>query len=304
MKKILILGCLAILLAACLPIQSTQNSEAEIQTRVAQILTTFPTETPEPTNPPPTPQPTPTVQPPTATVGVTNTPVVVEATTTATLNNTQAIASTQTASVMTPTATLMVGDPRATLGSPSWTDLMDKSDNWPTGTNMYTSIAFGNGEMDLTALTEVSGWRLTGTSLTNAYIEMTGKMETCSGIDRYGIIFRVPVLVDANQGYLFGITCDGQYYLLSYDGTIGVNGTTNGLVWYTSNAAIVAGANKTNRIGVLFKGNSIKLYANGVLLKEITDSTFSKGYFGVFVRKETTNNLKAKITEMDYWVIP
>ncbi len=304
MKKILIIGCLAILLAACLPVQTTQDSDAEIATRVAQILTTFPTWTPQPTNEPTsTSQPTSTLQPPTATSEVTNTPVVVDATATVTLNSTQAVAATQTAAVVLPTATLQVGDPRSTLGAPTWTDLMDKSDNWPTGTNTFTSIAFGNGELELTALTEVSGWRLNGTSLTNAYIEMTGKLESCSGLDRYGIIFRVPILNDADQGYLFGITCDGQYYLLSYDGKIGVNGTTTGLVWYTSNAAIVAGANKTNRIGVLFKGTSIKLYANGVLLKEITDSTFSKGYFGIFVRKEVTDKLKAKITEMDYWVI-
>lgn len=42
MKKILIIGCLAIMLAACLPVQTTQDSDAEIATRVAQIFNDLP----------------------------------------------------------------------------------------------------------------------------------------------------------------------------------------------------------------------------------------------------------------------
>jgi hypothetical protein len=228
-----------------------------------------------------------------------------------TLNATQAIAATQTAAVasatatFTPNPTYATGDPRSTLGNPTWTDTMDNSNNWFSGTDSFTSLSFSNGEMVLSALSNVSGWRLAlGTpTLSNVYVELTGKLVTCVANDSYGIIFRIPTLA-ADQGYLFGITCEGQYYLKSFNGKIGVNGTTVIIVDYTSNAAIVAGSGKSNRIGVWVKGTTIRLYANGILLKEVTDNTFASGYIGVFIRKGVTEGLIARVTEMDYWVLP
>ena len=314
MKKLFIFIALALALTACFP-ATPANNEAEIQTRVAQVLTTFPTSTPAPTLPPtatPVP-PTETLAPTaTSTQAATSTPLIAQPTLAVTLNPTQIVAATQTAAVttatttVTPNPTYQTGDPRATLGNPTWTDPMDNGGNWPMAVSDFTSISFNGGEMVLTTLSNVSGWRLAGgtDSLSSAYIEMTGKLVTCASNDSFGIIFRVPVLGDANKGYLFGIQCDGQYYLKSYDATLGVNGTTVVIVTPTANPAIVAGAGKTNRIGVWMKGTTMKLYANGVLLKELTDSTFSKGYFGAFIRKGVTNELTARITEMDYWIIP
>ena len=313
MKKALIFITGALLLTACFPIQATQSQD-EINTRVAQVLTTFPTATTAPTLPPtatPVP-PTATVQPsPTATLEASATPLLAQPTTGPTLNATQAIAATQTAAVasatatFTPNPTYATGDPRSTLGNPTWTDTMDNSNNWFSGTDSFTSLSFSNGEMVLSALSNVSGWRLAlnTPTLSSAYIEMTGKLVTCTANDSYGIIFRIPSLA-ADQGYLFGITCDGQYYLKSFDGKTGVNGTTVVIADYTSNAAIVAGSGKSNRIGVWVKGTTIRLYANGILLKEVTDNTFASGYIGVFIRKGLTEGLIARVTEMDYWVLP
>jgi hypothetical protein len=312
MKKALIFIAGALLLTACFPIQATQ-SEDEINTRVAQVLTSFPTSTAAPTFPPtytPVP-PTETLQPsPTATQQqATATPLLAQPTTGATLNATQAAATTQTAAVasatvtFTPNPTYASSDPRSTLGNPTWSDPMDDARNWPTGVNEFTSIAFNSGELALTTLSNVSGWRLAGTiSLNSVYIEQTGKLVTCADSDSYGIIFRVPVLAESNKGYLFGITCDGQYYLKSFDATRTPD--TIVIVQPTSNPAIVAGSGKTNRIGVWAKGNTIKLYANGILLHELTDSTFSQGYFGVFIRKSVTDGLTSRITEMNYWILP
>ena len=209
-----------------------------------------------------------------------------------------------TTATFTPNPTYAAGDPRSTLGNPTWSDTMEDARNWPMGVNDYTSIAFNNGELALTALkSNVSGWRLAGTiSLNSVYIEQTGKMVACATNDSYGIIFRVPILADSNKGYLFGIQCDGQYYLKSYDATRTPD--TVVIVQPTANAAIIAGSGKTNRIGVWAKGNTIKLYANGILLQQLTDSTFATGYLGVFVRKGVTDGLTARITEMDYWILP
>ena len=308
MKRTLLFIAAALLLTGCFPIQATQ-SEDEINTRVAQVLTSFPTATLAPTLPP-TVTPTETPLPsPTATLEPSATPLLAQPTTGATLNATQAMAATQTAAVasatatFTPNPTYAAGDPRSTLGNPTWSDNMDDARNWPMGVNDFTSIAFNNGEMALTTLSNVSGWRLAGTiSLNGVYIEQTGKMVTCASNDSYGIIFRVPIQAESNKGYLFGIMCDGQYYLKNYDATRTPD--TVVIIQPAANVAIVAGAGKTNRLGVWLKGNTIKMYANGILLQELTDSTFTQGYFGVFIRKGVTEGLTARITEMNYWTLP
>jgi hypothetical protein len=90
--------------------------------------------------------------------------------------------------------------------------------------------------------------------------------------------------------------------LKKFDAT--ANPDTVSIVPPTANAAIVAGSGKTNRIGVWVKGTTIRLYANGILLKEVIDNTFASGYIGVFIRKGVTEGLIARVTEMDYWVLP
>ena len=77
---------------------------------------------------------------------------------------------------------------------------------WPTGVNDFTAVDFSAGSMELTSLKTTTGWRLanpTGDPFTNLYLEAVIKTGTCSGSDQYGVIVRVPVIKDADQGYLF-----------------------------------------------------------------------------------------------------
>jgi len=107
-------------------------------------------------------------------------------------------------------------------------------------------------------------WRLADTDkLTNAYLEATLKIDSSSGKDAHGIMFRVPSFNAANKGYLFGITCDGNYFLNKYDGTVGQYGKMTSLIDYTASSAINSGASKTNRVGVLFKDKTMTFFING-----------------------------------------
>jgi hypothetical protein len=202
-----------------------------------------------------------------------------------------------------PTATPIAGDPRATLGTPTWKDPMDKGDNWPTGDDPagFTEIAFQNGYMELTGLKPIDGWRLTFEKLSNVYLEMTVNTGSCLPQDRYGFIARVPALTDANKGYLFGFTCDGKFSLRKWDGAS--NSMTNFIAWKT-NAAINAGANKVNRLGVMMKGNKLSMYANGVLLGEVLDNTWLEGNFGIFAGAHESAKYTLKVDEVNYWKVP
>ena len=132
---------------------------------------------------------------------------------------------TATAQPAGPTATLPAGDPRSRLGAPKSTDAMDNASTWvwPTGSDQFSGATFTNGTQAITSLDPKDGWRLAnplGREFTNTYLEATFKTGSCSGMDHYGIILRVPVVREPDQGYLFGISCDGHYSLRRWNGEI------------------------------------------------------------------------------------
>jgi hypothetical protein len=178
---------------------------------------------------------------------------------------------------------------------------------WPTGVSEFTAVNFTSGSMVLTSLDDISGWRLanpTGREFGGLYLEATVRTGTCKGNDQYGLIARVPVLKDADQGYLFGFTCDGRYSFRSWDGKVGEKGKMTRLIDWTANKAVNAGSGQTNRMGLMMVGSRMLLYANGTLLGEVTTNTYASGYFGVFVGGMQTKNFAITIDEMAYWENP
>ncbi|MBI9045001.1 MAG: hypothetical protein JEZ06_10975 [Anaerolineaceae bacterium] len=285
-------------------------SDMEMQTRVAQILTEempgeeIPAVTLIPTDLPvvePSVQiAEPDVITPTATSIPSLTPTEVQPTPTITLTPTI---------LPTETNTPPPGDPKERLGNPISTDPMNEETfwGWPTDPFDYTTIKFENGFLQLTGVeTGIAGWRLPiASAATDIYIEMSVNTGECSTNDNYGIIFRIPVFLEADRGYLYAISCDGTYRLKSWDGKEGENGQSLVLDWGKSEY-INIGPNQTNRIGVMTLGNEIYLYANGYRLNSspIRDSTFPGGHFGIFVTSKDTEKYTIWIDEMSFWLNP
>jgi hypothetical protein len=323
MKKIVpIIVILALLLASCSSLTGSKDnlSDEEMATRVAQLLATMTTPTTE-IEFPATPTPLPTSMLMTATpmatntsvVMITATPVVEMGTESATEAATDAETATPTteatvaAATPTVTATASSSDPATKLGMPTGIDSMDGSSTWtwPTGNDDYIDLEFNSGYMEMTGLTTLAGWRLPLINQqTDSYIELTANSGSCKGKDSYGIIFRVPVFKEPNQGYLFEVTCDGYYRLWKWDGKVGTKGLATSLVPWAQSSLINAGADKTNRLGVMAKGNTLSLYMNGVALASVSDSSFSAGFFGAFVRSAETASYKVKFDSMQYWENP
>lgn len=282
------------------PRMPTMDAEAE-KTRMVEILenpsTATPIEapaspTPEPpaTATQPAPEPSPTVAPPTATLE-------------------EPAATMEPTSEAAPTADATVSALRSKLGQPTSVDSMDKADAWlwPTGANEYTSIRMKDGKLTLTSLKKMLGWRLanpTGKPLGDLYLETVVKTGQCSGNDQYGVITRVPVLREADRGYLFTLTCDGQYSIRTWDGKVRPKGKMGYPVDWTKSDAINAGADQTNTIGVLMIGKQMTLYVNGQKLAEISDGTWSQGFFGLFAGAYQTRNFQISVDEMSYWENP
>lgn len=311
----LVLMLTAVLLAGCGSKNTPTMTESEMATKVAQIQTNMPTSTfsaPKVVTATPslptlvlTPGGAATATKPASgtlapTLAPTQAVTATKAATTTPLPPTATVTPSTPTATLAPSATLAAGDPRGSLGNPTWRDTMANGDNWPTGEDSagYTAIDFKDGQLKLTALKPQDGWRITFDKLTNFYLEMTVKTGTCATDDRYGFIFRVPVKENPNRGYLAAFTCDGRYSLRMWDGP---NTTMSGLLGWKANAAIKSGSNQTNRMGVMVKGSKITLYANGVALGEAIEGTYKEGYFGIFAGAVKTTNFTIAVDEIAYW---
>ncbi|MEI8130786.1 MAG: hypothetical protein WCG34_00030 [Leptolinea sp.] len=275
MKKIIFTTLFAFIIVSCnfLASQSPELKD-NISTEVSQQLTTAPIELITATEIPATEDsnaatPSPQDPPPTATESPTPT--------------------------ITMTPTLSPDDPRIKLGAPDWKEDFSKANN-----NFYqyedaqSRFVYDSGALALTAKNPNgwTGWSLSYPKPKNFYLEATFKVETCSGLDRYGLVYRAP---NFENGYFFGLSCDGQFLLRIYN----QQGT---LIPWTPNPAILQGSNQVNRLGILAQGDRYAFYANGKLLQETKESTFIEaGLFGAFIASSNTSNFTVRMDEIAFW---
>jgi hypothetical protein len=196
---------------------------------------------------------------------------------------------------MTLTPTLSPDDPRLKLGTPTWKEDFSKANkNFYQYEDDQTRFIYDNGTLVLTGKNPNGwlGWSLSYPKPKDFYLEATFNIETCNGLDRYGLVFRAP---NFNDGYFLGISCDGQYSLRTYN-------QQGNLISWTPNPAILAGSNQVNRIGVLALGDRYAFYANGKLLQEIKETTFTEaGLFGAFIASTNTTNFTVRMDEIAFW---
>lgn len=200
-----------------------------------------------------------------------------------------------------PTATLPPSDPRSGLGDPAFFDTFTDGTSWSLYTDEHVSFTVKDSQLVMTAFdpNKYNGWMFTWPVVNDFYLEMTTKTEECSGLDQHGLMLRATKPPPEYIGYLYGVSCDGQYSLRRWDGEKYVT-----LVDWTSSEHINAGSNQTNRIGILADGTRLVMYANGQLLQEVSDDTHQGGKFGVFVGSANTPNFTARVDEIAQWNIP
>ncbi len=282
---------LILLLAGCnlptRPMPVNTPSTNAVATQVAQLLTA---------------QPSFTVPAPTVLAAPTQTPAPATAVTSTTAPIPTSTQAAPAAGQPTATSTISSSDPKSSLGSPTWRSTLDSGKAFYQYDNDNTRVVLENGALNLTGL-QANGWL--GWSLTysqpaqNFYLEAAFIPQSCSGADMYGLVFRAP---RADAGYFFGVTCDGRFNLHARDFTAGID---NNLIQLTNNSAILSGSNQVNRLGVMANGNKITLYANGISLHELTDSTYNvEGSFGALGAANSTAGFTVKMDEISLWKLP
>lgn len=205
---------------------------------------------------------------------------------------------------VTPTATTSPDDPRLTLGNPVfWFNSASSGD--PFGvisdpfnddavaiTNEVDGVKFASNAINLG-----KRWRMTSKKATNLYLEGTFHIISCSGKDNYGLAFRKPTY-GSDTGYYVGLSCDGNYIVDRGDD----GGNGENLISWTPDTNIKTGANQVNRIGVMLVNDSFKIYINGVLVKEFSNSTITaEGYVGVYASARGDPNFTVILQELMEW---
>lgn len=188
-------------------------------------------------------------------------------------------------------------------GEPDWIDRFNgPGASFYLGADSDIGFALKDGELLMTAFRAAGDqWRIAQKGyLGNAYLEAqfeTG--ESCAGKDSYGLIIRAPDQPSGiiNSGYIITFSCDGKYRLYRMD-----NGAFTSLKNWTGSSAILTGPKQKNVMGILTKDNQIQVFANGTLVYEISDSTYSVGYFGLVIRSESTTNLVIAVDQIAYWL--
>jgi hypothetical protein len=203
-------------------------------------------------------------------------------------------------SVLPPTATLDPSDPKSGLGEPTWSGVFDGSQVWYAYKDEHVDFKDQDKNLVLIALKAErrNGWALAPVYLDEKYyVEMTATFGACAEKDRWGLILS-PV-TDASRGYLFGVSCAGNYILWEWDGSKMV-----AISDWASSTNILGGARQTNTLGIKVEQDKLSLFANGKLLKQMTDATYDKRYFGVFIGSEKTANFTVTVSALAYWPIP
>lgn len=202
-----------------------------------------------------------------------------------------------------PTATLPGDDPAKDLGDPDARDTLSNSGIWFKNSSSFENefATFTSKSGSISAISKRSGgpiwydyFELRPADL---YLEAKMVATSCSGNDSYGILFRGK---DIGNGpsYFFAVKCNGNYEFY----TFGTSSSISYLVSNQSDPAINTGSGATNTLGVWADDKRIRLYVNGVFLKEVeNDSLTGDGYVGFFIWSVNGAGLTVELDEIAYW---
>ena len=200
------------------------------------------------------------------------------------------------------------GDPAKFNGSADWSEDFSKAGevNFTQDDGYFSKAEVVDSQYIFSAKNlNVPAWRMAGTGkkLGTSYVEATLTNITChSNDDSSGLFFRSPDVHDPDQGYLFGVTCGGQYYVDMWNGEALPGGEMFTIIPAKDSNVIQKGNGQTNRVGVLSddSGRSI-LYINGKPVDEFTSALFVDGYYGLMVKAATAEGFSVNIESTAVW---
>ncbi len=199
------------------------------------------------------------------------------------------------------TPTLAAADPRDTLGEPAFQDTFTTAQNWALYEDDNVGFTLQDGKLRMQAFDPDfwEGWLLSWPVVSDFYLEMRATTGDCNGPDRYGLMARATSSDKGWVGYLFGVTCNGNYALRSWEGD-----SFRKIIDWTPSSLIRTGPSQTNRLGLWAEGDNLRLYINGTLVAEVQDQGHEQGKFGLFIGSGQTQDMTVWVEEVAYWTLP
>lgn len=199
----------------------------------------------------------------------------------------------------TPEPTLPMGIDELNLGNPDAAYGFNSKGPFYTYSDTDSKVEVKDSTLQFTIFDAISWtiWSFSSMELQDFYFEINVKMpDNCQGKDRGGLIFGTP-LGETDKGINYQVSCDGHYRLFVYDGANTIN-----LINWTTSDEIFAGPGKTNRLGVMHRGQKITLYLNGALVNQVSDDTYvGKGRIGINMGVDNHDNVTITFDDAAYW---
>ncbi len=190
-------------------------------------------------------------------------------------------------------------NPAILLGNPDGMDTFDNDNNWTLfdAKCFKSEITGGKFVMTSKGIEGQACWEVSWPKIQDFYSEVTIEMPaSCDPKDRFGLIFRAP---DNNRGYLYGVSCDGEYSMTMWDGY----GTTV-IVEPDTDPVIATGKGISNRIGILASADNYYLYVNGQYVAQGQDGSFiGDGKIGFFVRAASNQSFTVTFDDLAIWLL-
>jgi hypothetical protein len=153
--------------------------------------------------------------------------------------------------------------------------------NW----DQNSKCVFGSDGYHVREGTDWQGCKESSNTYQNVTITVNSRI--LSGLSG-GLFFRVSTDVFGEySGYLFETTATGKYRISLFSQRI--SATITPLKNWTSSPALRQGYAASNTLQVIAQGSSLSLYANGVFLVQLADSTYTSGLIAFFA---TTDGVK------------
>lgn len=175
--------------------------------------------------------------------------------------------------IITPTE-----DMHPKLGRILLEDDFSSQSGWTLTQSQAGSIAYGQDELTI-AIGETNAYLLSVREepiFTDFYLELTAESSLCTGLDEYGVLFRVSPTIDY---YRFSLSCDGQVRLDRVSG----GQASSPQPWMLS-GAVPPGAPSSSRLGISAVGAELRFFVNGQYQFSVTEPLLTSGGVGVFAR--------------------
>ena len=158
-------------------------------------------------------------------------------------------------------------------------------------------------------------WFWTFASLGNFYVDVIAiNGPRCNARDSVGLVFRGDQ--EANEGYLFGVTCSG-HFLIGFKGgpnpTNDICSASDVAAWHCSSLAtlhqseyISPGPDAMNRIGILARDDLLDFYINSHWVFRVsTDdfADFASGSFALYLGTSQESNAEAGFEDFNLWSV-